>query len=198
MMSRWTQLFGMAVITLALAVATLGHAQDAADAAQQQPATPAAAEPAASVTPAPDPELAAEIQQLRAEVDQMKDQLARMNSMLEQMQSQRTAPEKPAPTPTPTKAKGKPFATAKKSASASPAPATPPVTAADETTTPLTVLVFQDGHRTEARNYAIVGQTLWIYTEDDSKKVPLSELDVAATKSANSDRGIIFQVPNTK
>jgi hypothetical protein len=123
----------------------------------------------------------------------MKDQLARLNSMLEQMQSQRTTPEK---APAPTKAKGKPSATAKKAVTASPAPAIP-VAAADETT-PLTVLVFHDGHRTEARNYAIVGQTLWIYTQDDSRKVPLSDLDVAATKNANSDRGIIFQVPNTK
>jgi hypothetical protein len=62
----------------------------------------------------------------------------------------------------------------------------------------MTVLVFQDGHRTEARNYAIVGQTLWIYTEQDSKKVPLADLDVNATKNANSDRGIVFQMPNTK
>jgi hypothetical protein len=62
----------------------------------------------------------------------------------------------------------------------------------------MTVLVFHDGRRTEARNYAIVGQTLWIYTEQDSKKVPLADLDVNATKTANSDRGIVFQVPNTK
>jgi hypothetical protein len=195
-MSRWKQLFGMTVTTLVLGMVPFGHAQDATDAPQQQPpAAPAAAEPAQqSIAPAPDPELAAEVQQLRADVDQMKDQLARLNSMLEQMQSQRTTPEK---APAPTKAKGKPSATAKKSATASPAATIPPVAAADETT-PLTVLVFHDGHRTEARNYAIVGQTLWIYTQDDSKKVPLSELDVAATKNANSDRGIIFQVPNTK
>jgi hypothetical protein len=62
----------------------------------------------------------------------------------------------------------------------------------------MTVLVFHDGHRTEARNYAIVGQTLWIYTQDESQKVPLSELDVAATKNANSDRGIIFQMPASR
>lgn len=192
-MSRWKQLFGMTVTTLVLGMVPLGHAQDSADAPQQPPAAPAAAEPAQSIAPAPDAELAAEVQQLRAEVDQMKDQLARLNSTLEQMQSQRTTPEK---APAPTKAKGKPSATAKKAASASPAPALP-VAAADETT-PLTVLVFHDGHRTEARNYAIVGQTLWIYTQDDSRKVPLSDLDVAATKNANSDRGIIFQVPNTK
>ena len=61
-----------------------------------------------------------------------------------------------------------------------------------------TVLVFRDGHKTEAVNYAIVGQTLWIYTETDSKKMPLADLDVAATKSANSDRGVTFQVPPTK
>ena len=57
------------------------------------------------------------------------------------------------------------------------------------------MLVFRDGHRTEARNYAIVGQTLWIYTDQDSKKVPLADLDVSATKEANSDRGVVFQVP---
>jgi len=193
-MSRWKQLFGMTVTTLVLGMVPLGHAQDAADAPQQPPAAPAAAEPAPSIAPAPDAELAAEVQQLRADVDQMKDQLARLNSMLEQMQSQHTTPEK---APAPTKAKGKPSATAKKTATASPAATIPPVAAADETT-PLTVLVFHDGHRTEARNYAIVGQTLWIYTQDDSRKVPLADLDVAATKNANSDRGIIFQVPNTK
>ena len=68
--------------------------------------------------------------------------------------------------------KGKPTIPPKKVSSVAPTPAAPVA----ETDAPMTVLVFQDGHRTEARNYAIVGQTLWIYTEQDSKKVPFFPL----------------------
>ena len=60
---------------------------------------------------------------------------------------------------------------------------------------PATVLVFRDGHRSEVRNYAIVGQTLWIFTEQRARKVPLSDLDVSATQAANAERGIEFAVP---
>jgi TolA-binding protein len=168
-------------------VASLALAQDQAE--TQTPA-PAAETPAA-VQPAQDADLAAQVQQLQAEVDQLKTQLARLNSVVEQMQSERSAPEKVAAT---TRTKRTPTAALKKAPAA---PATPVAPEAEEKT-PLTVLVFQDGHRTEARNYAIVGQTLWIYTEEDSRKVPLSELDVTATKNANSDRGIVFQVPPAK
>ncbi len=52
-----------------------------------------------------------------------------------------------------------------------------------------TVLVFRDGRVKEVQNYGIVGQTLWILDEQRAKKVPLSELDLAATRNANDDRG---------
>ncbi len=161
----------------------------------QEPAEPPAPAQAAEPPPAAgqaalDAELATEVQQLRSDVDQLKNQLAQLNSVIEQLQASQSTPTKIPPAP---RAKRTTPATTKKA----PAPANPPAAAA-ETDLPLTVLVFQDGHRIEARNYAIVGQTLWIYTEDDSKKMPLSELDVAATKSANSDRGIVFQVPPTR
>ena len=60
---------------------------------------------------------------------------------------------------------------------------------------PATILVFRDGHRSEVRNYAIVGQTLWIFTEQRARKVPLSDLDIPATQAANTERGIEFAVP---
>ena len=133
------------------------------------------------------------MQQLRSEVDQLQQQVTRLNSVVEQLQGAHSEPEKVVAAP---RGKKTPPATAKKTTVAiAPARTGTPET---EERTPLTVLVFQDGHRIEARNYAIVGQTLWIYTEQDSKKVPLAELDVNATKSANSDRGIVFQVPQTK
>lgn len=59
-----------------------------------------------------------------------------------------------------------------------------------------TVLVFRDHRQQEIQNYAIVGQTLWIFASPHTQKVPLSELDLPATQKANDDRGITFQVPN--
>lgn len=60
---------------------------------------------------------------------------------------------------------------------------------------PATVLVFRDQHQQEVRNYAIAGGTLWVFSEQAAKKVPLSELDLAATTKANNERGVEFQVP---
>src|SRR5262249_16623658 len=37
-----------------------------------------------------------------------------------------------------------------------------------------TVLVFRDGHRQEIQNYAIVGQTLWIFDENKSSRISVS------------------------
>ncbi len=52
-----------------------------------------------------------------------------------------------------------------------------------------TVLVFRDGRVKEVQNYGIVGQTLWIFDELHARKVPLGDLDLAATRAANDDRG---------
>lgn len=60
---------------------------------------------------------------------------------------------------------------------------------------PTTVLVFRDQHTEEVGNYAIVGPTLWIFTEQQARKVPLDNLDIAATKKANDDRGVDFRLP---
>jgi len=60
-----------------------------------------------------------------------------------------------------------------------------------------TLLVFKDGHSLEVGNYAIVGSTLYDLTPGHSRKVPLAELDLAATQKQNDDRGVIFQLPPT-
>lgn len=60
-----------------------------------------------------------------------------------------------------------------------------------------TVLIYRDGHAEEVENYAIVGKTIWVFNESRAKKIPLSELDLAATKRDNEDRGIEFVVPNS-
>lgn len=60
---------------------------------------------------------------------------------------------------------------------------------------PATVLVFRDQHREEISNYAIVGQTLWSFSGQRTKKIPLAGLDIAATEKANDDRGVTFRAP---
>ena len=58
-----------------------------------------------------------------------------------------------------------------------------------------TLLVFRDKHTQEVQNYAIVGGTLWIFSEQRATKLPLSWLDIEATSKANEDRGVNFQLP---
>ena len=60
-----------------------------------------------------------------------------------------------------------------------------------------TVLVFRDQRKREVQNYAIVGQTLWIFSPRRTEKIPLAEIDLAASAKANEDRGVEFRVPGT-
>ena len=59
----------------------------------------------------------------------------------------------------------------------------------------MTALVFRDKHTEQVKNYAIVGQTLWVLSGQRARKIPLTELDIPATKKANDDRGVDFQLP---
>lgn len=74
-------------------------------------------------------------------------------------------------------------------------PPAPPAEQAPQPSQPLTVLVYRDGHRAEVHNYAIVGQTLWIFSEQRAQRVPLSDLNLDATRKANDERGIEFDLP---
>lgn len=61
---------------------------------------------------------------------------------------------------------------------------------------PATVLVFRDQRQQEIGNYAIVGQTLWSFAPQHTQKIPLADLDLAATEKVNDDRGVTFRVPS--
>jgi len=56
------------------------------------------------------------------------------------------------------------------------------------------VLVFRDGHQQEVSNYAIMGQTVYVF-DKRTQRIALADLDVAATIKANDDRGIEFNIP---
>jgi hypothetical protein len=79
-------------------------------------------------------------------------------------------------------------------------PAAPPTTPSQDTAraktdSQQTQLVFRDKRTEEVQNYAIVGQTFWIFSEQRARKIPLDDLDIPATKKANDDRGLEFQLP---
>jgi len=65
----------------------------------------------------------------------------------------------------------------------------------DEDTTGTTVLVLRDGRRDEVQNYAIIGHTLWVFTQQQARKIRVADLDVKATKETNADRGVDFRLP---
>jgi hypothetical protein len=69
---------------------------------------------------------------------------------------------------------------------------------ADEKPAPPTILVFRDGKRTEVRNYAIVGDTLYDFSSSDRRRIALSDLDIEATVKANDSRGIWFRLPSRR
>src|SRR5271165_1149992 len=81
----------------------------------------------------------------------------------------------------------------------------PPGPATPEPYTPLheakpnepSVLVFRDGHQQEVSNYAIMGQTVYVF-DKRTQKIALADLDVPATIKANDERGLEFNIPAQK
>jgi hypothetical protein len=61
-----------------------------------------------------------------------------------------------------------------------------------------TVFAYRDGRKFEAQNYAILSQTLWIFGEQTTKKIPVADLDLDATKKMNDERGVDFALPDSR
>lgn len=58
-----------------------------------------------------------------------------------------------------------------------------------------TILVFKDGHQLEVENYAIVGQTLYDFSDGMRHKIALADLDLSATTRENDSHGNDFRLP---
>ena len=59
-----------------------------------------------------------------------------------------------------------------------------------------TVLVFRNGKQQEVTNYAIMGDSLYVF-DQARKKIALADLDIPATVKANDDRGVEFNLPSS-
>ena len=79
---------------------------------------------------------------------------------------------------------------------APPTPAPRPPTAPPPEVKPgePTVLVFRNGKQQEVTNYAIMGDSLYVF-DQGRKKIALADLDIPATVKANDDRGLEFKIP---
>lgn len=69
---------------------------------------------------------------------------------------------------------------------------TPRIPVADQ---PDTVLVFRDGHSIQVKNYAIVGDTIYDFSEGARHKIAIADLDLGATEKQNDARGLDFRLP---
>jgi TolA-binding protein len=58
-------------------------------------------------------------------------------------------------------------------------------------TSPIT-LVFRNGRRLSIQNYAIVRGSLWALEEFMSTRIPLTDLDIEATRQANPGRTLLL------
>lgn len=75
-------------------------------------------------------------------------------------------------------------------------PVAAPTVRADTTPSVPTIIVFRDGKAQKVSNYAIVGDTLWVFGEQTTK-VSLADVDIPATEKVNDEQGIPFKVPRS-
>ena len=57
---------------------------------------------------------------------------------------------------------------------------------------PSTVFVFQDGREMEVRDYAVFGDTLWVFKGDTVRKFALSDFNLPASRQVNEEHGVEF------
>lgn len=60
---------------------------------------------------------------------------------------------------------------------------------------PPTVFIYRDGHEMEVRDYAIFGETLWVFQGDATRKFPLRDFNLAASRQVNEEHGVEFSLP---
>jgi hypothetical protein len=58
----------------------------------------------------------------------------------------------------------------------------------------LPVLIYRDGRQLEVKNYAVLGKTLCLFSDQPSRKIPLADLDLPATRKFNAIGGINFDL----
>lgn len=98
--------------------------------------------------------------------DRLGEQIQRLSAEIEELrnaQQQNSQPDYPA---------------------ASEAPQTPPA--------PPIVLVLRDGQQVKTDNYAVMNNTLWDFSKQPARRIPLSSINVSASEKASEANGAEF------
>ena len=74
-------------------------------------------------------------------------------------------------------------------------PPAPAAAVSPEEKPPATVLVYQDGRQREVQNYAIQGETLYVFAGATTRRIRLADLNLEATQKLNEERGVEFSSP---
>jgi hypothetical protein len=73
----------------------------------------------------------------------------------------------------------------------------PPAVQEDETpSSPPVTLVLNDGKQLQLRSYAVMGQTFWDFSSQPAKRIPLSNVNLAASRTATEAKGGDFPAIN--
>lgn len=70
-------------------------------------------------------------------------------------------------------------------------PAAPPVAAAQDSQppSPPVMLVLRNGQQLKIQNYAVMDQTFWDFTSQPARKIPIANIDIAASVKATTANG---------
>jgi hypothetical protein len=63
---------------------------------------------------------------------------------------------------------------------------------------PPVILVFKDGHRMQAQNYAVTQTRVLVTDNSTERDIPISALDAGATAAANNAAGVEFSLPGAQ
>ena len=57
---------------------------------------------------------------------------------------------------------------------------------------PETIFIYRDGQEMAVRDYAILGDTLWVFNGQVAHKFPLTDFNLAASRRVNEEHGVEF------
>ena len=57
---------------------------------------------------------------------------------------------------------------------------------------PETIFIYRDGQEMAVRDYAILGDTLWVFNGQVAHKFPLADFNLAASRKVNEQHGVEF------
>ena len=102
------------------------------------------------------------LQNVAAQQEILSDEIERLNAKIDQLQSSRSEP-------------------GTEQAAAKPVPPAPPVT-----------LVLKNGNKVQSSSFAVMNGVFWDFSKQPARRIPISDVDLAASTRATEESGAEF------